>query len=585
MSFSGIGNDTEDGVLGASAFEWYVMFHHDTHTHPGPTAPDGVSSGAFSIPNTGETASNVFYRLYLVVTDSQGAKDTSYTDILPRTSTITLNTNPQGLSTTFDGQPFTAPITVTSVEGMLRAIGAPSPQTINNALTYNYSSWSQGGTQTQTFATSVNNVTYTANFTASLRTADNPSNSINGINYSYFQGTWSVLPDFTILAPVASGLVLNFDITPRSQNDNFGFRYTGYISVPTNGIYTFYTSSDDGSKLYIGTSMVVNNDGLHGNQETSGQIGLLAGKHKVTVDFFEQAGSEILTVSYQGPGIAKQLVPNAALFIATQTINRNPVVDSYVRGGPYANTNFGTETKMYSKKAATDNYESYLRFDISSLPGNVSSAKLRLYSKIGNTNNPSIPVEVLNVMDNSWQETTITFTNKPASSGSALATVTISGTIFQYYEWDITQQIITLRNSGANLISLLVRNTVTTGTSRVVYNSKEAASNKPQLRVVTSAQRIADAEAEDLDTFTQQLLHKIKIYPQPASDYINVELPEESSRSVLRILDLNGRQVAEFGLSEGIMHLIPVNFLNSGMYLLIAENQNATIRKKLIIEK
>ena len=93
---------------------------------------------------------------------------------------------------------------------------------------------------------------------------------------------------------------------------------------------------------------------------------------------------------------------------------------------------------MYSKKATTDNYESYLRFDISSLPGNVSSAKLRLYSKIGNTNNPSIPVEVLNVMDNSWQETTITFTNKPASSGSALATVTVSGTIFQYYEWDIT---------------------------------------------------------------------------------------------------------------------------------------------------
>ena len=149
----------------------------------------------------------------------------------------------------------------------------------------------------------------------------------------------------------------------------------------------------------------------------------------------------------------------------------------------------------------------------------------------------------------------------------------------------LPQQIITLRNSGANLISLLVRNTVTTGTSRVVYNSKEAASNKPQLRVVTSAQRIADAEAEDLDTFTQQLLHKIKIYPQPASDYINVELPEEYSRSVLRILDLNGRQVAEFGLSEGIMHLIPVNFLISGMYLLIAENQNATIRKKLIIEK
>lgn len=161
INFSGSGTDPEDGTLGAAAFEWYVIFHHDAHTHPGPTAPDGVTSGSFSIPNTGETASNVFYRLYLVVTDAQGAKDTSFTDILPRTSTITLNTNPQGLQITLDGQPFTAPLTVTSVEGMLRTIGAPSPQGI-----YTFSNWSQGGTATQTFATPVNDVIYTANYNA-----------------------------------------------------------------------------------------------------------------------------------------------------------------------------------------------------------------------------------------------------------------------------------------------------------------------------------------------------------------------------------------------------------------------------------
>lgn len=40
ISFSGSGNDPENGVLGASAFEWYVIFHHDIHTHPGPTATD-----------------------------------------------------------------------------------------------------------------------------------------------------------------------------------------------------------------------------------------------------------------------------------------------------------------------------------------------------------------------------------------------------------------------------------------------------------------------------------------------------------------------------------------------------------------
>ena len=164
INFSGTATDPENGTLTGSSYIWYVIFHHDTHTHPGPSATTGASSGSFTIPNAGETASNVFYRLYLVVTDPQGLRDTTYRDIVPRTSTITLNTNPQGLTVTLDGQPFTAPLTVTSVEGIMRSIGTTSTQTLNS-VTYNFNNWSHGGAQTQTLATPVNNVTYTANFT------------------------------------------------------------------------------------------------------------------------------------------------------------------------------------------------------------------------------------------------------------------------------------------------------------------------------------------------------------------------------------------------------------------------------------
>ena len=163
IKFSGSGTDAEDGTLPASAFSWFVLFHHDTHTHPGPNIPPGISSGSFTIPNLGETSSNVFYRLYLVVTDSKGATDTSYTDIIPRKSAITLNTNPAGLRITLDGQPFTAPLTVTSVEGMMRTIGVITPEG-----KYTFSSWSNGGDTIQTFATPVNDVIYTANFSEAV---------------------------------------------------------------------------------------------------------------------------------------------------------------------------------------------------------------------------------------------------------------------------------------------------------------------------------------------------------------------------------------------------------------------------------
>ena len=586
LSFSGTGNDNEDGVLPATAFEWYVDFHHDTHIHPGPSAPDGVKSGSFSIPNTGETAANVYYRLFLVVTDSQGAKDTVYTDINPNTSTITLNTNPQGLQITLDGQPFTAPITVSSVEGMLRAISATSPQTINTALTYNYSSWSQGGTQTQTFATPVSNVSYTANYTAALRSPENPTTTIQGLNYSYFQGTWSALPNFAALTPVSSGVVSTFDISPRTQNENLGLRFNGYINFAASGVYNFYSSSDDGSKIYIGTTLVVNNDGLHANLEASGQIGLLAGKHAITVDFIEQAGAEVLSVSYLGPTLAKQIIPASALFVAPQTLTRNPVADAYVRGGNNANTNYGSSNRLYTKKGTNSNsYESYLRFDISAIPGNVSSAKLRLYSKISSTGVASIPVEVLNVSSNTWQESTINYTNKPSPSGVALATVSITVTTSRYYDWDITQQVNALRNAGITSISLLVRNTVTSsGSSRIQINSKEAGSNKPILSIVSTSLRISDEESSEQIAVPLSGIPDFTVYPQPAHDYISLVVPEEYQSSILRIYDLNGKGARSIQLEGSTEQQISIGDLEKGIYLFSIDNGSSILRKKVIIQ-
>jgi glucose/arabinose dehydrogenase/regulation of enolase protein 1 (concanavalin A-like superfamily) len=165
INFSGTATDPEDGTLPASAFSWSIAFHHADHVHDGPPFAEGVTSGSYTIPNQGETAADVFYRLYLVVTDSQGLKDTAFVDINPHTTTITLATNPTGLTVTLDGQPFTAPYSTLGVEGILRTIGVTSPQTLNG-ITYTFTGWSHGGSQTQTIATPQNNTTYTANFAA-----------------------------------------------------------------------------------------------------------------------------------------------------------------------------------------------------------------------------------------------------------------------------------------------------------------------------------------------------------------------------------------------------------------------------------
>ncbi len=140
----------------------------------------------------------------------------------------------------------------------------------------------------------------------------------------------SVLPDFDSLIPVATGTAGTFDISLRLRDDDFAFRFTGYVDVPSDGSWTFYTSSDDGSELFIDGGQVVFNDGLHGNQEQAGILSLTAGYHAIVVTMFERGGNEVLNVSWEGPGVSKQAISSGVLFreIPSPIVNDPPALTS-----------------------------------------------------------------------------------------------------------------------------------------------------------------------------------------------------------------------------------------------------------------
>ena len=70
----------------------------------------GRPAARFTIPTTGHTESNVWYRIYLTVRDAAGATQTVQRDILPRKVSLTLATNPAGLQLRLDGQPIATPL-------------------------------------------------------------------------------------------------------------------------------------------------------------------------------------------------------------------------------------------------------------------------------------------------------------------------------------------------------------------------------------------------------------------------------------------------------------------------------------------
>ncbi len=161
INFHGSSTDPEDGALIDTTYRWLVVFHHDTHVHPGPTIPAGISGGTFTIPDVGEKSANVFYRLYLIATDSQGFTDSAYVDIYPRTANITLNSQPAGISLLLDGQPFVTPYSVLSVQGMYRSITAPYTAMYGQSNVL-FTKWSNNGTLNQYFPTPTNDSTFTA---------------------------------------------------------------------------------------------------------------------------------------------------------------------------------------------------------------------------------------------------------------------------------------------------------------------------------------------------------------------------------------------------------------------------------------
>jgi len=137
-----------------------------------------------------------------------------------------------------------------------------------------------------------------------------------GLRFAVYVGEWKRLPDVGLLQPLKTGRVDRASLASiEPPAENFAVRFTGYVRIPAAGLYTFSTTSDDGSRLAIADRLVVDNDGLHGTRESSGIARLEAGLHPITIDFFQGSGEQVLDVSIEGPNLAKRPLAADVLFV------------------------------------------------------------------------------------------------------------------------------------------------------------------------------------------------------------------------------------------------------------------------------
>lgn len=140
-----------------------------------------------------------------------------------------------------------------------------------------------------------------------------------GLLCRYFEGTWDKIPGLEAMASQRDTVMTSISIPSLARKEGYGLMFEGFIRVPTGGAYTFSITSDDGSRLYIDDTLLIDNDGVHGEQEMSGRIALVAGLHPIKVYMFQGVGDQVLSASVQGPGMKKQIIPADMLFRAAGT--------------------------------------------------------------------------------------------------------------------------------------------------------------------------------------------------------------------------------------------------------------------------
>ncbi|MFN0134509.1 MAG: PA14 domain-containing protein [Phycisphaerae bacterium] len=129
------------------------------------------------------------------------------------------------------------------------------------------------------------------------------------------------LPSLNPLTPYHEDVAAQVNLAP-SQNIVLGsgrrfsvaVQFSGYFFAAQAGVYTFSIESDDGSRFFLGTAQLINNDGFHGMRELSAPAALLPGYHEFRINWIQGGGDSGMILRVEGPGLSRQIVPASLLF-------------------------------------------------------------------------------------------------------------------------------------------------------------------------------------------------------------------------------------------------------------------------------
>jgi glucose/arabinose dehydrogenase len=137
-----------------------------------------------------------------------------------------------------------------------------------------------------------------------------------GLRGEYFDNI-----DFTTSRLTRTDATVNFNWGSGSPNtaiapDTFSVRWTGRVQPRFSETYTFFTNSDDGTRLWVNNQLVINNWIDQAATERSGTITLEAGRlYDIRLEYYERGGAASSRLSWASRSQTKEIIPQSRLYL------------------------------------------------------------------------------------------------------------------------------------------------------------------------------------------------------------------------------------------------------------------------------
>jgi hypothetical protein len=180
--------------------------------------------------------------------------------------------------------------------------------------------------------------------------APTPTVSGDGLAATYFDNK-----DFTGKSASRGDKTVNFNWSSGAPisgfgSDTFSVRWSGFVVPAKSETYSFYTNTDDGVRLWVNGKLLVDRWSNKGASEYSGSITLVGGQaYAIKMEYFENTGKAQAQLRWSSASVAKQIVPQSALFSSDPTVTTAGVAST---GGVFSSTTIASMNDLLKDETA-----------------------------------------------------------------------------------------------------------------------------------------------------------------------------------------------------------------------------------------